>query len=130
MVAAAIMLSACGGGAKDFIADNYSKTSQDGDVVLYSSKDPVGTTVSRIVDADEPAARSADGGNEYLRYDDDIVTVSSASSGGSTIKVEDIDGTYRSGGYAYLGRVSTRDPRRVEAAAAAVRVAPNDGNAQ
>ena len=65
MVAAAIMLSACGGGAKDFIADNYSKTSQDGDVVLYSSKDPVGTTVSRIVDADEPAARSADGGNEY-----------------------------------------------------------------
>ncbi len=88
---------------KDFIADNYSKTSQDGDVVLYSSKDPVGTTVSRIVDADEPAARSADGGNEYLRYDDDIVTVSSASGGGSTIKVEDIDGTYRSGGYAYLG---------------------------
>ncbi|MFE4499280.1 DUF4247 domain-containing protein [Rhodococcus sp. NPDC056743] len=96
------VLSSCGNAVKDFIADNYSKSSQTGDVAVYSSKDPVGTTVSRIVDAEEPAARSADGGNEYLRYDDDIVTVS-AAAGGSTIKVEDINGTYRSGGYAYLG---------------------------
>lgn len=103
LIVLAFVLSSCGGGAKDFIADNYSKSSQVGDVALYSSKDPVGTTVSKIVDADEPAARSADGGNEYLRYDDDIVTVSAGSGGGSTIKVEDIDGTYRSGGYAYLG---------------------------
>lgn len=102
MIAVACVLSSCGNAVKDFIADNYSKSSQVGDVAVYSSKDPVGTTVSRIVDAEEPAARSADGGNEYLRYDDDIVTVS-AAAGGSTIKVEDINGTYRSGGYAYLG---------------------------
>lgn len=99
MIAVACVLSSCGNAVKDFIADNYSKSSQVGDVAVYSSKDPVGTTVSRIVDAEEPAARSADGGNEYLRYDDDIVTVS-AAAGGSTIKVEDINGTYRSGGYA------------------------------
>ncbi len=57
----------------------------------------------RIVDEDEPAARKADGGNEYLRYNDDIVTVGPAAGGGSNISVEDLDGRYRGGHFVYLG---------------------------
>lgn len=99
----ALLLGACGNGARDFIADTYSLQNTSGDSKTYTSKDPLGTTVANIVADEEPAARKADGGSEYLRYDDDIVTVSSAPGGGSTIKVEDIDGRYRSGGFAYLG---------------------------
>lgn len=93
----------CGAPVRDWIADTYELRDRTGDVETYYSPDPVGTTVSRLVDEQEPAARSADGGREYLRYDDDIVTVAAAAGGGSTIVVEDLGGRYSSGGFAYLG---------------------------
>ncbi|EOM77815.1 DUF4247 domain-containing protein [Rhodococcus rhodnii] len=103
VVAASVSLAACSGGPRGFIERQYSLDSTSGDVTTYSSRDPVGTTVTDIVGEEEPSARTADGGSEYLRYRDDIVTVSPAAGGGSSIRVEDIDGTYRSGGFAYLG---------------------------
>ncbi|MBC2642368.1 MULTISPECIES: DUF4247 domain-containing protein [unclassified Rhodococcus (in: high G+C Gram-positive bacteria)] len=96
-------VTACGGGVRDYIADTYALQNTAGDAKTYTSKDPVGTTVSNIVSEEQPAARKADGGSEYLRYDDDIVTVSAGPGGGSLVRVEDIDGRYRSGGFAYLG---------------------------
>ncbi|MDV7241300.1 DUF4247 domain-containing protein [Rhodococcus oxybenzonivorans] len=98
-----LVLTACGGNIRDFIGDTYALQNTSGDARTYTSKDPIGTTVSKIVSEEAPAARKADGGSEYLRYDDDIVTVSGAPGGGSLIRVEDIDGRYRSGGFAYLG---------------------------
>ncbi|QSE93210.1 DUF4247 domain-containing protein [Rhodococcus pseudokoreensis] len=103
MLLLVLAATACGGGVRDYIADTYALQNTAGDAKTYTSKDPVGTTVSSIVAEEQPAARKADGGSEYLRYDDDIVTVSAAPGGGSLVRVEDIDGRYRSGGYAYLG---------------------------
>lgn len=104
MIGAALLATpACGSQARDHIADTYEYRGTSGDIDTYYSPDPVGTTVSRIVAEDEPAARQADGGNEYLRYDDDIVTVGAAPEGGSTITVEDLDGRYSSGGFVFLG---------------------------
>ncbi|OUS93435.1 MULTISPECIES: DUF4247 domain-containing protein [unclassified Rhodococcus (in: high G+C Gram-positive bacteria)] len=103
MLLLVLAATACGGGVRDYIADTYALQNTAGDAKTYRSKDPVGTTVSSIVADEPPAARKADGGSEYLRYDDDIVTVSAAPGGGSLVRVEDIDGRYRSGGFAYLG---------------------------
>ncbi|SOD97807.1 DUF4247 domain-containing protein [Blastococcus haudaquaticus] len=100
----ALALTACGSGndARGFIRDTYEQQSSDGDTATYSSPDPVGTTTETIVDAVDPVERQADGGNEYLRYDDDIVIVSPATSG-SSVRVEDLDGRYRSGAFIFLG---------------------------
>ena len=104
LLAAALVIAGCGIGndVRDVVADNYVLQSRSGDTATYFSKDPVGPTTSRIVDAVNPAARQADGGSEYLRYDDDIVSVS-AAPGGSTVLVEDLDGRYRSGFFGFLG---------------------------
>lgn len=103
-LAAVLLLAGCGSGGdpEDFIRDTYSASGSDSDGDSYSSPDPVGTTTSAIADAVPPAARESDGGSEYLRYDDDIVIVTAASSG-STVRVEDVDGRYSRGYYSYLG---------------------------
>ena len=101
---AAVLLAGCGSGSnvRDFLEDTYRLTDSDGDFATYASPDPVGTTTAAIADAVPPAERQADGGNEYLRYSDDIVIVS-AAAGGSTVVVEDLDRRYRGGFFAFLG---------------------------
>lgn len=106
LLGAGLLLAAgCGGSSsvRDHLADTFENRGSQGDITNYWSPDPVGTTVTRIVDEDEPATRKADGGNEYLRYNDDIVTVGPAAGGGSNISVEDLDGRYRGGHFIYLG---------------------------
>ncbi|MGH3788964.1 MAG: DUF4247 domain-containing protein [Pseudonocardiaceae bacterium] len=105
LLAASLVLAGCGVGndVEDFIADTYERQSSSGDIATYASPQPVGPTAARIADAVNPAARQADGGSEYLRYDDDIVIVSAAAGGGSTVSVEDVDGRYRNGFFAFLG---------------------------
>jgi hypothetical protein len=106
LVTALVLVSGCGSGGdvRDFLEDTYQLTDADadGDVAIYASPDPVGTTTAAIAGAVPPAERQADGGNEYLRYNDDIVIVS-ASAGGSTVHVEDLDRRYRGGFFAFLG---------------------------
>lgn len=104
LVSAAVLLAGCGSGSdvRDFLRDSYDLQNSSGDTDTYSSPDPVGTTTSAIVGATRPAERAADGGNEYLRYPDDIVIVS-PSPGGSSVRVEDIDGRYSNGFFVFLG---------------------------
>ena len=104
LAGAVLLLAACSASSdiRRFLDQTYERRSMQGDTVTYSSGDPVGTTVTRIVGRQQPAARQADGGSEYLRYDDDIVIVS-AAPGGSTIRVEDLDDGYRGGAFVFLG---------------------------
>jgi hypothetical protein len=104
LAVALLVLTGCGSDSRvrSFLDDTYGNATVSGDTRTYRSTDPVGTVTASIADAVRPAARAADGGNEYLRYDDDIVTVSPAASG-STIRVEDLDRRYRSGFFAFLG---------------------------
>lgn len=105
LLSAAMLLAGCGSGndVRNFLDDTYGPASNtDSDTATYSSDDPIGTTTSAISDAVTPAERASDGGSEYLRYDDDVVIVS-GSTGGSTIRIEDLDSRYNSGFYAFLG---------------------------
>jgi len=104
VVLAVLVLAVCSGSSdvRRFLADTYQLERTDGDTLTYSSSAPVGTTVTQIVQRREPAARQADGGSEYLRYDDDIVIVS-AAPGGSSVRVEDLDDGYRGGAFIFLG---------------------------
>ena len=99
-----VLLAGCSasGDIRRFLDDTYQRVGSQGDSVTYSSREPVGTTVARLVSRQQPAARQADGGSEYLRYDDDIVIVS-AAPGGSSIRIEDLDDGYRGGAFIFLG---------------------------
>lgn len=98
------LLAGCGAGSdvRGFIDDTFDEQSESGDTSTYLAAAPVPAATSQIAGAVPPAAQASDAGSQYLRYDDDIVVVSPAS-GGSTVRVEDLDGPYRDGSYAYLG---------------------------
>lgn len=100
-----LVLTGCGSGTdvRSFLGNSYALQNRTGDIATYSSTAPVGVTTSRIVNALNPATRAADGGSEYLRYNNDIVSVSAAPGGGSTVRVEDIGGRYRNGFFGFLG---------------------------
>lgn len=99
------LLTGCGAGSdvRSFLDDTFDEQSESGDTSTYLAAAPVAAATSQITGAVPPAARASDAGTEYLRFDDDIVAVSPAS-GGSTVRVEDLDGPYRDGAYAYLGQ--------------------------
>ncbi|MDQ4010633.1 MAG: DUF4247 domain-containing protein [Actinomycetota bacterium] len=104
LIATVLVLGGCGfdNDVRDFINNTYVLQSSNGDTAVYASDDPVGPTTVTIVNAVNPAARQSDGSSEYLRYDEDIVIVSPAPVG-STVRVEDLDGRYRGGFFAFLG---------------------------
>jgi hypothetical protein len=103
-VAAVLLLGGCGsdGPVRDHIDDAYDLQGTSGDTATYLAPTPVGATTAAIAAAVPPAARAADAGSEYLRYEDDIVIVG-AGQNGSTVRVEDLDEGYRSGRYRHLG---------------------------
>jgi hypothetical protein len=103
---ALLLVAACssqGDRVRDYLRDAYGDPTRAGDSETFRADVPVGTATERIVDRVDPAARQADGGNEYLRYDEDIVIVSPAAGGGSTIRVEDLDDGFRGGAFVFLG---------------------------
>jgi Domain of unknown function (DUF4247) len=104
LAGAALLLSGCGmdDGVRGHIDDAYDLQGTSGDTATYLATAPVAATSAEIAGAVPPAARAADAGSEYLRYEDDIVIVSAAPSG-STVRVEDLDENYRSGHYRHLG---------------------------
>ncbi|QDQ97332.1 DUF4247 domain-containing protein [Tomitella fengzijianii] len=50
-----------------------------------------------------PQARQADRGTEYLRYDDDIVTVGPLGGEPCVVHVEGLNAGYRGGAFVFLG---------------------------
>jgi hypothetical protein len=68
----------------------------------YASTAPVTETAEDIADAVKPADERTTPAGHFLRYDDDIVTVSAEAGGGSRIQVDDEETGYRRG-FVYLG---------------------------
>ena len=70
--------------------------------LAYTSQEPVTETADEIADAVKPADERSTPAGHFLRYDDDIVTISPESGGGSRIVVDDEETGYRRG-FVYLG---------------------------
>ncbi|MDN5932217.1 MAG: DUF4247 domain-containing protein [Pseudonocardia sp.] len=104
LAVALALLAGCGAGSdvRGFLADAFDEQSESGDSSTYLAAAPVPAATSQITSAVPPAAQASDAGSQYLRYDDDIVVVS-PGSGGAAVRVEDLDGPYSDGAYAYLG---------------------------
>jgi hypothetical protein len=68
----------------------------------YASEERVTETAQEIAGAVKPADERTTPAAHFLRYDDDIVTVTPEAGGGSRIVVDDEETGYRRG-FAYLG---------------------------
>ncbi|CAA9394039.1 MAG: hypothetical protein AVDCRST_MAG66-1035 [uncultured Pseudonocardia sp.] len=97
-------LAGCGAGSsvRGYLDDTFTEQSETGDTVVYQAAAPVAATTQQIATAVAPIVQASDANGSYLRYDDDIVVVSGAGAA-SAVRVEDLDGPYRDGVYAYLG---------------------------
>ena len=70
--------------------------------LAYTSQAPVTETADEIAGAVKPADERSTPAGHFLRYDDDIVTISPEDGGGSRIVVDDEETGYRRG-FVYLG---------------------------
>lgn len=77
-------------GVRGYLADNYTRVSESGDSVIYSSPQQPRTVYDDIRSAERPADTLVRPSGYYLRYPDDIVAVVPDDSG-SRIFVDDED---------------------------------------
>ena len=87
------------------ISDNYRMYSRDADGTNYACDGSPAQTAARLAEFKQPDARATDRGSTYLRYDDDIVVVGPDTTLGApcSIRVENTNARYRSGGFIFLG---------------------------
>jgi hypothetical protein len=88
---------------RSHVAAKYQEYSRDGDGVRYACDGPPARVVNELTSISEPEAQAFNGGTDYLRYEDDIVTVGPDGTRPCSIRVEDVDARYSSGGFIFLG---------------------------
>lgn len=88
---------------KSHIAGTYRQYSTDADGARYACDGSPGAVADQVAAYQPPEARASDSGSEYLRYDDDIVIVGPDQGRPCSVRVEDTDARYSSGGFIFLG---------------------------
>ena len=83
--------------------ENTRNTRATGTARRYACDGSPELVANEIADMQEPEARASDRGTEYLRYEDDIVSVGPDGGRPCSIRVEDTDARYSSGGFIFLG---------------------------
>ncbi|MDN5760551.1 MAG: DUF4247 domain-containing protein [Tomitella sp.] len=85
------------------IADNYQKMQSTSRGADYECQGDPQKVADDLAGYRKPQARKSDKGTEYMRYDDDIVTVGPSAGSPCTIHVEGLDAGYRGGAFIFLG---------------------------
>jgi Domain of unknown function (DUF4247) len=90
-----------GSAVASYLDDNYTSTGSG----HYSCSGTPEDVADDIVEDQPPEARTTDDktNTEYLRYDDNIVSVSKDGSQPCNIRVQSLDDGYNQGHYTYLG---------------------------
>jgi hypothetical protein len=96
-------ISLMGNNIRSHLANNYREYSQDADGARYVCDGSPRSVANEIAQSREPEARASDRGTEYLRYEDDIVTVGPEGNRPCSVRVEDTDARYSGGGFIFLG---------------------------
>jgi hypothetical protein len=92
--------------AKDigsYVSQQFSQYSRDADSTRYVCSGRPSDVADALEDYQDSEARTANGGTEYLRYDDNMVIVGPDGKRPCTVRVEDIDAGYSHGSYLFLG---------------------------
>jgi hypothetical protein len=98
-----IGISLMGNNIRSYVASNYQEYSRDGDGARYACDGTPDRVAHEIAQAQPPEAQADDRGTEYLRYEDDVVSVGPDGGRPCSIRVEDTDARYSSGGFIFLG---------------------------
>jgi Domain of unknown function (DUF4247) len=96
-------ISLMGNDIRSYLAANYQQYGRDSDGARYACSDSPDRVANQIAQAVPPEAQAGDRGSEYLRYNDDIVVVGPDNGRSCSIRVEDTDARYSSGGFIFLG---------------------------
>jgi len=86
-----------------YIASHYQEYSRDADGTRYACSGSPAQVANTLAGYETPAARASSGGTEYLRYDEDIVTVGPDGTHSCSIRVEDLGAGYSHGAFIFLG---------------------------
>jgi hypothetical protein len=96
-------ISLMGKDVRSHLAGNYREYSRDGDGARYACDGSPQLVATELAQVYEPEAQARDRDTEYLRYEDDIVTVGPDGARECSIRVEDTDARYSGGGFIFLG---------------------------
>ncbi len=94
LVAIVALAAPAFGSPREFVQDRYRLEEREGDSARFSSPRPPSAVAEEITDRWEPHQRHNDPTGYYLRYADDVIAVTPAAGGGSTIWVDDEDRGY------------------------------------
>ncbi|MGW0158058.1 DUF4247 domain-containing protein [Mycobacterium sp. NPDC003323] len=88
---------------RSHVRDTYRQYSADGSNGRYECTGSPKAVADDIAAYDAPEARASDRGTEYLRYNDDIVTVGPEGTYPCSVRVEDVNDRYSGGAFIFLG---------------------------
>jgi hypothetical protein len=86
-----------------YIASNYREYARDVNGTRYLCSGSPDQVADTLADYQEPEARADNDNTEYLRYDDNIVTVGPDGNHPCSIRVESLSAGYSHGSYVFLG---------------------------
>lgn len=88
---------------RSYIAAHYHEYSRDAGGARYLCTGSPAQTANTLIGYQNPAAHASNGGTEYLRYDDAIVSVGAEGTHPCSIRVEDLAAGYSHGAFMFLG---------------------------
>ena len=88
---------------RSYIASHYHEYSRDAGGTRYLCTGSPAQVADTLTGYQSPAARANNGGTQYLRYDDAIVSVGADGTHPCSIRVEDLAAGYSHGAFIFLG---------------------------
>jgi hypothetical protein len=88
---------------RSHVEDTYRQYGSDQGGHRYECDGSPKQVADELAEAQEPEVRKSDRGTEYLRYEDDIVTVGPDGSRDCSVRVEGLEGGYSQGSFIFLG---------------------------
>ena len=88
---------------RSYIASHYQEYSRDAGGTRYRCTGSPTQVADTLTKYQSPAASASNGGSQYLRYDDAIVSVGQDGTHPCSIRVEDLAAGYNHGGFIFLG---------------------------
>ena len=88
---------------RSYIASHYQEYSRDAGGTRYLCSGSPTQVANTLAGYQSPAAHASNGGTDYLRYNDAIVSVGPDGTHPCSIRVEDLAAGYSHGSFIFLG---------------------------